>query len=69
VSSVLIAQALFRDADKCPVVCGASWDDAQECAVLNIVGDGVPEVDEVSAQFTQRTPLSVTFHPVSMKKP
>lgn len=65
VSATLLSQALFRGADKCPVICGASWDNDRECVVLDIAGDGIPDVDAVTAIFHQRTPLTVTFEPIA----
>lgn len=64
VAATLLSQSLFRGADKCPVICGASWDGVAECVVLDIFGAGVPEVENVSAVFTQRTPLTVEFQPI-----
>jgi len=63
VSATLVSQALFRGCDKQPVICGASWDADWECVVLDIAGDGVPDVDRVVAIFHKRAPITVEFKP------
>lgn len=61
VSAELIAECLFRDADKWPRITGGSWD-ARGFFVLDVAGDGVPETEGfVEAIITSQPRLIVAF--------